>query len=284
MEAHGTRALEPASGYKGAMRLRLFAIACCGILCACDGPTAPPFPSDTYQQFQALPQYAYWWSLVEQCSGLTGDFSAAHWYETLMFPGVVDVGPPIADGVERYEGEWWRSGNRIVLSNPYDGQVARHEMLHALLVDGRHPLDQFAGKCDGVVAFDAPEDYGVPFPLIGSAPTVAAESALVVTITPDPATPHLSVNGGWFTYVVTATNVRGTPVWVPMANRLIDFVYLEDRLTGTYRDPPSARVFFMPGQQRRVTFDVPPLTPGVYHVVGGYAGAKSNAVTVTILP
>jgi hypothetical protein len=266
------------------MRLRLFAIACCcGIVCACDASTAPTFPSDAYQQFQALPQYAYWWSLVEQCSSLTGDLSAVRWYETSKVPGFVGSGP-LVDSTKRYDGEWWLSGNRIVLTNPYDGPVVRHEMLHALLRSGGHPLDQFAGKCGGVVAFDAPEDYGVPFTLIGSAPTVAAESALVVTITPDPATPHLSVNGGWFTYVVTATNVRDGPIWVPMSNEPILMFYVEDLLGGTYRDPPSARVFFMPGQQRRVILDAGPLAGGVYHVIGGYGGAHSNAIAVTILP
>src|SRR5438874_9983200 len=45
---------------------------------ACETSTAP-LP-DGAVEFNAPAVYPRWWALTQECSGLTGDLSAVHWY------------------------------------------------------------------------------------------------------------------------------------------------------------------------------------------------------------
>lgn len=257
-----------------AARLLLAGIA---LLAACDLPTAATFPEDDLVALEPPPQFAYWWSLVEQCSGRTSSLATVRWFTTRS-------GPVMVEGTS-YDGYWWRDGNRVAVGNPDDGRTVRHEMLHALLDRGDHPLDMFAGRCAGVVGFrTAPESHGVP-PLFGArARTVPAESALVVTIARDPVAPSRSERGGWFTYVVTARNTTGAPVWVPLHGYTAAYYVREEGLAGTYEETRAARVFFLPGQERRVVLDARVPWLDTVHVQGAYGRAQSDWLAVTFTP
>ncbi|PYP44027.1 MAG: hypothetical protein DMD50_15660 [Gemmatimonadetes bacterium] len=79
--------------------------------------------------------YREWWTEIERCAGLWGDFDRVEWYEV---PGSTYSCPA-------HEGQcdgWWRSPHTIYMaqSRLYDRQLAEHEMLHDLLQRGDHPL------------------------------------------------------------------------------------------------------------------------------------------------
>jgi hypothetical protein len=259
------------------MRRIAAVLASCVLLWSCDSITAPPFPSNDVRAIQPLARYSLWWEEVQECAGRKGDFASIHWYETRS-------GPVVVDG-KTYDGYWWEDGNRIALADRYRGPIVRHEMLHAILRRGDHPLDMFAGRCEGVVAFDAPESYGVNPLLAAQAKTVAAESTLAVSIGPEPVIPRLSQYGGCFTLTVTAANRTGAPIWVTLPNEYTgSYVFREEGYTGTLMYTRQKRVFFAPGQQRRVVLDAYVDTAGTYHVSAGYAGAVSSWTPIAIVP
>jgi hypothetical protein len=246
---------------------------------ACETPTAVPFPTVDAVAYDARPEYAYWWSLVEQCSGRSGDLSAIHWYRA---PGDSIV---VGDGV--YDGFWWREGERILVARDLrdDGPLIRHEMLHALLGDGQHPLEFFAKRCAGVVRFDATADFGADLAREAHAPIVRASDVLAVTIVADPQSPGQRENGGYFTLRVTARSTASTPVWVELVDGYVaDYVYREDGHTGGVMTTSARRIFFEPGQERQVTLDGRVFSPGSVHVRGGYGDARSAWLPVTFVP
>ena len=78
--------------------------------------------------------YRTWWSEIEGCAGVTGDFDRVEWYAV---PGS-SYSCPAHEG--RCDG-WWRSPHTIYMAQDwlYDRQLAEHEMLHDLLQRGDHP-------------------------------------------------------------------------------------------------------------------------------------------------
>lgn len=253
------------------------AVACCAILLSCDFPFAPDFPADELIPFEPPQQYAYWWSLVEACSRRTGSLSAVRWYRT--------SGRPLVIHGRKYDGYWWEGGNRIAVVDPLRGAVVRHEMLHALLSRGGHPLEAFSAACNGVVAFDGPETYGVTPQMAARAKTVHAESVLVVTIAANPVVPRRTERGGWFTFVLSATNRGRDPVWVALPSEYTGlYVYREGGLIGTAMPTVAKRVFFRPGQRRTVVLDGTIDTVGTVHVRGTYAGKNTYWTAVTLAP
>ncbi|HYU91368.1 MAG TPA: hypothetical protein VE966_13030 [Gemmatimonadales bacterium] len=78
--------------------------------------------------------YRTWWTEIERCAGLWGDFDRVEWYAV----------PGSSYSCPAYEGRcdgWWRSPHTIYMAQGqlYDRQVAEHEMLHDLLQRGDHP-------------------------------------------------------------------------------------------------------------------------------------------------
>lgn len=73
--------------------------------------------------------YRTWWSEVEECSGLGGDFAGVRWFATFAF----------VDG-EGILGQWNEHREITVRSDVWlDREVIRHEVLHDLLRgDRRH--------------------------------------------------------------------------------------------------------------------------------------------------
>ena len=78
--------------------------------------------------------YRVWWTEIERCAGLWGDFDRVEWYEV---PGSTYT-CPAHEG--RCDG-WWRSPHTIYVaqSQLYDRPLVEHEMLHDLLQSGDHP-------------------------------------------------------------------------------------------------------------------------------------------------
>src|SRR5260370_10316235 len=102
-----------------------------GLRAACE-PGGLALPEGAVQ-FTPPAVDAQWWALTESCSGLSGDLSAISWY---VVPNARHI--PAGDVSAVVEGRWDSVGNRIVLADigPRDGELVRHEMLHALLRKG----------------------------------------------------------------------------------------------------------------------------------------------------
>jgi len=78
--------------------------------------------------------YRTWWTAIESCAGISGDFDRVEWYEV---PGSSYPCPA-------YEGScegWWRPPHTVYMSQDQvnDRRLAEHEMLHDLLQRGDHP-------------------------------------------------------------------------------------------------------------------------------------------------
>src|SRR5699024_2935350 len=87
-----------------------------------------------------------WWGMTEACSGHSGELSAVRWYRV---PGwTVPVNGEAAAAF------WTTGGNQIVIADELveDGEVVRHEMLHALLGERGHPTEPFLTSCASVLS------------------------------------------------------------------------------------------------------------------------------------
>ena len=113
---------------------------------ACEVVTAPPANA---QRMEALPDYATWWTEVEACSRLSGDFASIEWYEVPADPD--DGGFFCKDAAgESCAGEWsephsiYLAGPSAVYPSGYvaDEWTVKHEMLHDLVGRPGHP-EQF---------------------------------------------------------------------------------------------------------------------------------------------
>ncbi len=183
---------------------------------ACGTVTGPPFPDDAVPLSPAAP-FRQWWTLTQKCSGLTGDFASVQWF--VVHRSTIDLRD------EQYDAYWYKSGNRIVVAERYvvNGGVIRHEMLHALLQSGRHPPEQFADRCGGVVSFG--DDLHRP-PASGESPPPADApildpSALLLTseVSPEPVAAG-TPDSGWVSASVLVTNPLDVSVRVRLS--LID--------------------------------------------------------------
>lgn len=105
------------------------------------GPTTA-LPPDAVR-FDPPKVYDRWWSMIKSCSGRSGDLASVNWYRV--------PGSGLKSSGESIAGLWHSKGNVIVLSDDVleVGSVVRHEMLHALLRTGSHPVDSFLYSCAG---------------------------------------------------------------------------------------------------------------------------------------
>lgn len=188
-------------------------------------PLTPPLPR-TAERFAPPLVYARWWAAVEACSGRARPLGAVMFYEV---PGATAV-PAWGLGVAGWSWQRpWKPGwaaayysrarDRVVLAGAYadEGDVVRHEMLHALLRVPGHPRAAFLDRCGGVVLCDheCRAAAGLPPPPDPAAvPVEVAE--LQVRGVVEPAAPHRAVDGGRFTFTVLVTNPRATPVVVAL--------------------------------------------------------------------
>jgi hypothetical protein len=181
------------------------------LLNACDatGPQLPPGA----EQFVPPAVYQQWWSLTQQCSDLTASLSDVTWYRV---PGAADI--PLGDG-SSVNGRWDAAGNRIILAgdSELEGDLVRHEMLHALLRSAGHPRSAFIGRCSGTVVCtqNCITDGG---PARQPDPTAqrVGPSALQIGVEVTPSAPGSSVNDGTFMMFVTAQNTAANPIIVQL--------------------------------------------------------------------
>lgn len=100
---------------------------------------ATPFTPPAY--------YPALWQQTESCAGRTADYRAVSWY-------VVPAGASWSSDYGESLGAWSARGNRITLRADLvdDSLLVRHEMLHAILHDGRHTVEFFFTRCGELVA------------------------------------------------------------------------------------------------------------------------------------
>lgn len=268
------------------------------LLYSCEWATEPVLPI-TAEQFTAPKVYQLWWNLTEQCSGLSGDFSSVTWFRV---PNADEI--PLGDG-SPVNGRWDAAENRIVLGGDeqWDGDLVRHEMLHALLKSGTHPRASFVGKCGGtVVCVDRCLADAGPAPPPDPAAVPVKPSAISVGTWLAPSAPSTAVNDGTMMLYVTATNPAANSVIVqlpgsgatdPGASFSFDISGPSVSWWYDVRAWAPEMTRFAPGEVKKFIFDFRigsaytryTVPPGTYRFAGAYGGVWSqNSVTATIAP
>lgn len=262
-------------------------------LCACESLLSS-LPEGS-ESFSPPAVYQQWWSLTESCSGISGDFAQVKWYQ---IPGTsrFDLGEGIAAN-----GAWAKDGNKIIIAGDaiLDGDLVRHEMLHALLQVRGHPRDAFIGHCDGTVVCtdQCIRDGGEAPPFDSGADTILA-TALEIGTTVTPLSPASTIDGGNFRMVISAHNTSSLPVVVNLPSQTPPITYsylIFNRFTSsqavTVGETPDA-MRFAPLETKHFIFDFHissgdtryDLAPGSYTMVGQYGGVWGNALSVTVSP
>lgn len=219
-------------------------------------------------------QYATWWRMTEACSGLEGNLDAITWYWVMS--------SEFSIAGEAYDGYWFAADDRIVLSWPSvsDGRVVRHEMLHALLRSGAHPVEYFVTRCGPLApcgtACSLPESSrGVS----ASAREMPSDSLSVSLSLSPTGAPALSIDSGWVTMMITATNTRGEPVWVPIPSNMgLGYVFAGQG--GTFDWLTEPRWAFRAGESRSLAFDVQLNQAGLRDTLWAFFGKAHSAPRV----
>ena len=214
--------------------------------------------------------YKMWWALTESCSGITADFSRVRWYHLPNASEFVVGDTPVG-------GYWSSKENRVVMAGKevFDGQLVRHEMLHAL-TGPSHTHEYFMDKCGGVVACQGSclTEAGDTPPPPADAVTIevtglSVESGIQTSDAP------VSTDSGWAALTITARNPRNEPVWVSLrtiagndeasATFGYDFQCTSGGCGsgGEYKFVWDDKIGFAAGQTRRYVFDRQ-VEPGTY--------------------
>jgi hypothetical protein len=268
------------------------------LLCACRSAVDPPLPRGA-ELMIAPPVYATWWAMTETCSDLRGPLDRVERYRvpnaaTVPYPGVSDA-----------TGYWSFASDRIVLAGEsvLDGGAVRHEMLHALLQNGRHLRPAFLERCGGVVDCGRECIAGAdPLPPLDPATPTISPDQLSLTISIAPAAPSMGVDGGFFAVTVGVTNATDHPALVVLPNRTDTDpgTTFEYHLQGPFGGQSSGELALDPGVLRfapheikrqvfdfRIGYDsaARELRPGTYSV-GATFGRNANWTyrTVTLRP
>lgn len=264
---------------------------------SCESPTVP-LPSGAVR-FDPPAAYDWWWTVTESCSRLAGSMRDVTFY---VVPGVATI--PLADG-RPVAGRWDEQANRIVLagSAQFEGDLVRHEMLHALLRDGGHPRAMFLDRCAGeVVCISYCIAGGGPSSPPDPAAVHAPPATLRVSVEVVPAQPQTAIMNGHFMMIIAARNETSRALVIDLppsgdAGPPGSFGYRIDGNGGTrWYDmradvPEVAR--FAPGEVKHFIFDFRihdggtryDLTPGTYRFAGVFGDNWAAAPpTVTVLP
>jgi hypothetical protein len=118
-----------------------------GLAMSCRSDSTGPLPAGA-TPFVPPASYLIWWREIEQCSGVSGGYSAVHWYVVADVP-YFTVGSDM-----RVRGRWEPVGNSITIAGwlTSDSLVVRHEELHAVLQTGDHPTEYFDTKCGTIIS------------------------------------------------------------------------------------------------------------------------------------
>ena len=262
-------------------------------LAACDLITGPQLPEGAVRM-DPLPVYAEWWRMTEQCAALGGDFDRVAWY---VVPGTTSIS---ANGIRDVQGIWLY-GDRIVFaaSAIRDGQLVRHEILHALLQGKGHPRADFVGRCGGLVACNPRCRAEGRAPTVDSHAAHVTPAAIVVATEVWPDHPAAALLEGYVRFTVTARNPAATAVIVSLpAVQPVGAVGFQARaMIGawwTQRQEPADAVEkwqFAAGETKRFVFEfwaaggapaAVRLTPGDYNFAGAYGNRWATPIPVTI--
>jgi hypothetical protein len=234
-------------------------------------------------------QYAFWWQTVQACSGKSGAMADVTWY-------YVPDTPALEVNGDSLPGAWYGQKNTIILAGDIldNGQLVRHEMLHALAGSANHDRALFIDACDGVVACNGPclEETGGPYTPPANAVTIDP-SGLQLSVRIDPLNPQPGVQGGWIEIVVMARNPTASPVWVPLTpisqgapwsntfGYTFDCATACNTSTGTFYNQIVGSSFgFAPNATRTFVFDRQ-IPLGTFAVRGAFNGSLTSIVLVT---
>jgi hypothetical protein len=246
-----------------------------------------PLPAGAVPLFPVPEEYQGWWSLAQRCSGLRGELGEVDWY---VVPTSSTV--PDSDGAA---GTYYTVGHRIVLARGRqgDGYLVRHEMLHALKARD-HPRGIFLEQCGGIVQCSdrCVQDAGTaPQWNLGAPPVAADELSVSVDVVPDEirltaATPvcvtiAVTVENP-FPHAVTVDVRRGRGIMWAVdgwgsgsgGGPVLTDSLLAIEAGGSWTYAFDCPVFFAQGL----------LGEGTYAVRGRVMGARSDAVTLLVLP
>jgi hypothetical protein len=263
------------------------------MLTACELITGPQLPEGAVRM-DPLPVYEEWWRMTEQCSALGGDFSRVAWY---VVPGASRIS---VKGIRDVQGIWLY-GDRIVFAGNSirDGQLVRHEMLHALLQGKGHPRADFLGRCGGLVACNERCRAEGKAPSVNTSVPRVTPSAIEVTTSVWPAQPHAGFLEGYVRFTVTARNPADSPVIVSLpVVPTLGTVGFQARCTAAYwwtqRQEAADAVehwHFLAGETKRFVFEywvagggaqAAQLNRGDYTMTGAYGTKWATPLTVTI--
>jgi hypothetical protein len=216
--------------------------ACSLLIAACTQPTIPLPEGAT--PFDPPPHFAFWWSLTEQCSGLTGRYQDVRWYSVPTANLTVQNGDTLA-------GEWFPGTNQIVISQRglQDPTLVRHEMLHALLNRSAHPRALFYARCNGYVscvgqcARDVAPIDTIPQP--GAMDIDPSQLRLRLALVPDAIAD--SINEGWFAIVLSVTNPFTHPVRMRLAKIPGNPDFVETEGYGLMQGDPTVALAYVDG-------------------------------------
>jgi len=230
----------------------LFAVLGCGEATA-------PLPQGA-TQFTPPSQYAFWWSMTEQCSGLTGDMSTIRWY---VVPKAGALGKDV-------DGLYYTTSRRIILlsDSVSSGQVVRHEMLHALGAEPGHPAKYFQDLCGGAVNCSSVcvSDGGAR-PAVDSTGPIVGPSQLDLKAFTTPETPNAG-DSSWLALTIQIRNPFPHPVRVSLtevfntpASETFGFTTNACPVGAYYQPPvydwiPGNRIVLDSGEVRRRVFDI----------------------------
>ena len=109
--------------------VRACVIVTTAFLGGCLDPFAPPLGT---ARIEPPGLYGEYWSAVEQCSGLRGEFGRIRWYAVPTAPFTCPTATGFCYG-------FWRKPHDIFVERTAPFLVVGHEMLHDLLQRGDHP-------------------------------------------------------------------------------------------------------------------------------------------------
>lgn len=255
--------------------------ALAGFALSCTNIFGPEPPEGAVSLHPLPPEYEAWWSLVEECSGLSGSMHKVVWY---VVPGSATL-----PGFSDVAGAYLTGSHRIVLAEHavQIGATVRHEMLHALLLGGGHPRHAFLERCGGVVTCQTAcrTEAGPDLVWDLDHPRATPEE-LMVSAEVFPSTVSLTADSkGCFSVAVSALSREGTARTVDVRRRVLS-------ISGWGRvavDPPALADSVVALEGSRpwtwvVDCPAPDLASGQYSVRGELDGLASEPVTLTIVP
>lgn len=219
--------LQEVSVKKPVLRIAALSLTLVAFPASCgDNIVDPKLPAGAVQ-FTPPAHYATWWEMTKSCSGRSGSMESVTWYQIPADLFVLD-----GKSVSAY---WSAGSNQIVLSSGVldDGQVVRHEMLHALLGEKGHSREDFLQNCAGYVTCTTGcvTDAG-PAPQVPSTVPRVSASALEVTmqITRNP---PIGI-GGIYTIKISARNPAPNTVFVNLPTIMQSEISFAYAITGPF--------------------------------------------------